>query len=100
MMSSVWLETFGQVTIEAMSCGVPVIYFNAGASPEININDQTGFMVETKNSQAMADAIVKMFSDDERRQQMGINARQRVIENYSFEALIKMYIKLVEELKK
>ena len=99
MMPSVWLETFGQVTIEAMACGVPVIYFNAGASPEINIDGQTGIMVETKNALAMADAIIKIFSDNERQQHMGANARQRVIENYSYQSLIKMYIELVNKLK-
>jgi glycosyltransferase involved in cell wall biosynthesis len=100
MMPSVWLETFGQVTIEAMSCGVPVIGFDCGATPEININNKTGFNVPTKNVEAMADAIIKTFSDDERRQQMGVNARQRVIDNYSYEAMIKQYIELVEKLKK
>jgi len=99
MMSSVWLETFGQVTIEAMSCGVPVIYFNAGASPEINIHNQTGLGVETKNAEAMASAIIQIFSNEEKIKQMGINARQRVIDNYSFQALIKIYIELINKLK-
>lgn len=100
MMTSVWLETFGQVTIEAMACGVPVISFNAGASPDININGQTGLGVPTKDSSAMAEAIVKIFKDDKLRQKMGQAARQRVVENYSYDVLINKFLKIVKNVRK
>ncbi|HPA25365.1 MAG TPA: glycosyltransferase family 4 protein [bacterium] len=100
IMSSIWMETFGQVTIEAMACGVPVIGFKAGATPEINLHEITGYNVESKNSFLMAEAIVKIFNDEEKRKKMGEAARQRVEKNYTFEVLIKDFINLVNQIKK
>ncbi len=99
MMSSIWMETFGQVTIEAMACGIPVIGFKAGATPEINLDNLTGYNVESKNSELMAEAIIKIFADDQKRKLMGQAARQRVLENYTFAVLIKQFIDLSNQVK-
>ena len=93
---SVWMEAFGKVTIEAMSCGVPVITTDVGASPEININGETGFVIPARNSQAIVDAIVKILSDDGLRKKMGEAARRRVLENYTYDAIINKFLKIIQ----
>lgn len=42
-----WNEPFGLFMVEAMACGTPVIVFNRGSAPEIVIDGQTGFVVDT-----------------------------------------------------
>lgn len=49
-------ETFGLVTAEAMSCGTPVVVYDATACPEI-VTPQTGFVIPVKNIGAMCATI-------------------------------------------
>ena len=97
---SVWLETFGQVTIEAMACGVPVVTSDAGASPDINIDGQTGFVVPAKDSERLAEAIVKLLKDDGLRVKMGQAARERVLNNYTYQVTIDTLLDIINETKK
>ncbi len=96
MMPSVWLETFGQVTIEAMACEVPVIGFNAGATPFINIDNQTGFIVPSKDINALAQATIKILNNENLRLEMGRAARKRVLENYTYEVLIDKFVNIIK----
>jgi glycosyltransferase involved in cell wall biosynthesis len=47
-------ETFGLVMIEAMSCGTPVIGFDAGAVSEVIQDGETGYVVKTEKQMAAA----------------------------------------------
>jgi putative colanic acid biosynthesis glycosyltransferase len=49
-------ETFGLTTAEALSCGTPVIVYDATASPEL-VDSQTGIIVEKNNIQNLLLAI-------------------------------------------
>jgi glycosyltransferase involved in cell wall biosynthesis len=42
-----WPEPFGLVMIEAMACGTPIIAFRNGSVPEIMVEGQTGFVVDS-----------------------------------------------------
>lgn len=44
-------ETFGKVTVEALSCGTPVVVYNATASPEL-VEEGCGYVVNTNNTDA------------------------------------------------
>ena len=96
---SLWLEHFGQVTIDAMSCGIPVVTSDIGGSPEINMDGQTGFVVPAGDSQALSRALTKLLSDDNLRQNFGENARRRVLENYTYEILTDKFLKLVQDVR-
>lgn len=92
---SIWMEAFGQVTIEGMSCGVPVVTTNAGASPEINLDGKTGFVVNIKDSAALAGAIIKILSDEELAGRLGENARKRVLENYTYDVITNNFLEII-----
>jgi len=88
VMPSIWMEAFGQVTIEAMACGLPVVTSDAGASPEINLHGKTGLVVPAADSQALSEAIIQIFHDPELAKRLGRSARERVMAEYTYEAVI------------
>ncbi|MBI4049955.1 MAG: glycosyltransferase family 4 protein [Candidatus Doudnabacteria bacterium] len=92
---SAWVEHFGQVTVEGMASGIPVVNTNIGGSPEINTDGQTGLIVPPKDSHALAAAIIKLLTDDELRQRMGRAARERVLQNYTYDVLVNKFLELV-----
>ncbi|TSA45581.1 glycosyltransferase family 1 protein [bacterium] len=93
---SSWIEHFGQVTVEAMSCGVPVVTTDTGGSPEINIDRQTGFVVPAKDSPSLATAAVKILTDSVLRDRLGKAARVRVEENFTYEVLINKFLQIIK----
>lgn len=94
---SIWMEAFGHVTIEAMSCGIPVVTSDAGASPEINIDKETGFVVPARDSNALAHALSAILLNNDLEKKMGGNARKRILENYTYEAIINRCLKIIQE---
>lgn len=96
---SVWVEHFGQVTVEAMACGIPVVTSDTGGSPEINIDGETGFVVSAKDSGALARAIIKILQDENLRKKFGEAARQRVLENYTYEVLTQKFLDVVRKVQ-
>lgn len=93
---SLWMEAFGQVTIEALACGVPVVTSDAGASPEINIDGQTGFVVPAGDSGRLAEAAIKLLEDQNLRQKMSAACRKRALENYSYPVIVEKFLKIID----
>ena len=71
-------EPFGQVIIEGMAAGKPVIATNGGGVPEIVENGKTGILVPMGDIAAMAEAISRMLADPDLAAEMGARGRQRV----------------------
>ena len=93
------MEAFGQVTIEAMSCGIPAVTSDAGASPEINIDHETGLVVPAGNSEKLAHALLQLIQNDALRKQFGAHARERVLKNYTYDIMVQKFITLVSHLR-
>ena len=91
-----WKEQFGRVLIEAMACKVPVIGSSSGAIPEV-IND-AGLIFEEKNSQALASKIESLRSHEGLRQELTEKGHQRVLQNLTFEKIVKETAKIYKEL--
>lgn len=49
-----WPEPFGLFMVEAMACGTPVIAFNRGSVPEVVVDGETGYVVDTPEQMAAA----------------------------------------------
>jgi UDP-glucose:tetrahydrobiopterin glucosyltransferase len=81
LMTPRWVEAFGNVAIEAMACGVPVVAYRRGGPAEIVVDGETGFLVPPDDVAAMVDAVGRVASIDR------IMCRQRVEEEYSTAAL-------------
>src|SRR6185369_7969551 len=62
-------ETFGQVLIEAMACGVPVIASNVGGIPEIISDSYNGYLIPSEDSSILAQKIEVLLNDNDIREQ-------------------------------
>ena len=58
-------ETQAVVIQEAQASGVPVIATKVGGIPECNIHGKTALLIEDRNSDAIAEAVVSLKLDDE-----------------------------------
>jgi len=76
-------EPFGQVIIEAMAGGKPVVATNGGGVPEIVQDGQTGILVPMGDAKAMAHAICGILSDPAGAKAMGNRARKRVADHFT-----------------
>jgi UDP-glucose:tetrahydrobiopterin glucosyltransferase len=81
LMTPRWLEAFGNVAIEALACGVPIIAYRRGGPSEIVRDGQTGFLVEPDNVPELAHAITKISQIDR------LACRQQAETEYSLAAL-------------
>ena len=76
-------EPFGQVIIEGMAAGKPVVATNGGGVPEIVENGKTGILVPMGDVQAMADAICRILAEPTLAAGMGSRGRQRVADHFT-----------------
>lgn len=66
LMTPRWVEAFGNVAIEALACGVPVISYARGGPAEIVRDGLTGFLVEPDRVNGLVDAIDRIDKIDRR----------------------------------
>jgi glycosyltransferase involved in cell wall biosynthesis len=84
--ASISPEPFGQVIIEGMAAGKPVVATNGGGVPEIVQNGETGWLVPMGDAEALAQAIIRLFENREQARAMGKAGRERVETHFSIQA--------------
>ncbi|MBP3950077.1 glycosyltransferase [Bacillus suaedae] len=77
-------ESFGVAVIEASSCEIPVIVSNVGGLPEVVLDGETGFVVESKNSSMVAARLYEYVMDQSLREAMGKKGRELVKRKYNW----------------
>jgi UDP-glucose:tetrahydrobiopterin glucosyltransferase len=81
LMTPRWVEAFGNVAVEAMACGVPVIAYRRGGPAEIVVDGVTGFLVEPDDVDGLVTAVGRLGEIDRSA------CRREVEERWSVEAL-------------
>jgi len=94
-------EPFGLVAIEAMACSTPVVASDVGGLQFTVVSEQTGLLAPPKDEAAFAQAIDRILSNPEWRNQLGQQARVRVEDMFSWDGVARqlsdLYTKLLEE---
>lgn len=92
-------ESFPNVVVESMSCGVPCVVTDVGDAAEI-VGD-TGLVVPPRSPEALADAWLTLLGmDDRMRAAWGARARARVAERYTLERAVSEYESFYERVTK
>ena len=81
LMTHKWVEAFGNVAIEALACGVPVISYKRGGPAEIVQDGVTGWLVEPDSLDGLVEAIARLPQVDRQA------CRQRAEAEYSMLAM-------------
>lgn len=89
-------EGFGNVLVEAMACGTPVVATRSRGACEIVRHENNGLLVDHE-PQAVAAAIARLLGDGELRAHVVAQAREDV-EGYSVPRVVQRYDRLFQEL--
>jgi glycosyltransferase involved in cell wall biosynthesis len=90
-------ESFGQVLVEGMACGLPVIAVNAHGPATIVDPGETGWLVPPDDEDALCAALVEVVNDDAARARMGETAYGRSRARYSWPALAERIARVYDE---
>lgn len=85
-------ESFGNCAAEALACGKPVVAHAVGGLNEILAGDQMGVRVPTGQIDVFVDAIVALWRDPSRCQEMGRRGRQRALALYDIPAVTQQMV--------
>jgi L-malate glycosyltransferase len=84
-------EPFGIAIVEALACQKPVVATRVGGIPEIIQDGQTGLLVEPDNSEALAEALIRVLKDQELRKVLECNGYRTVQEHFRSETTGSVY---------
>ena len=91
-------ETFGNVILEAMASGLPVIGADAGGVGEIIQNEVTGLKFSERNAEALAKCMSELVEDLDLRDYLSLNGREFATNrswNKIFDGLIDIYHEII-----
>ena len=84
---SVFPEALGLTALEAQASGVPVVVSNAGGLPETVSAGKTGLVFDNGNASQLAEAVLSIIGNPDRRRTMGAAAREWVMATFSWDVI-------------
>lgn len=98
------MEGLGICLLEAQAQGLPVIATKVGGISEVVKDGVTGILVPPRDSNGLAQAIIKLLKDKTLREDMAERAKDWINERFSVEVMVKkvsdLYEQLIEEKQK
>ena len=91
-------EPFGQVIVQAMAAGKPVVATRGGGVPEIVLETKTGLLVPMGDPSAMAAAIITIMNNPDQAKAMGCAGKLRFIENFTIQKTVQQVQSAYESL--
>jgi len=70
-------ESFGVILLEAMAAGTPVIASSIEGFAYVVAHEQEGLLVPPRDATALADALVELLADADRRREMGRRGQEK-----------------------
>jgi glycosyltransferase involved in cell wall biosynthesis len=93
-------ENFGNVVLESMACGTPVVGFDVGGIPDVVRPGITGSLVTPYDVLALRAAILGLVQNEKKRREMSRNCRQIAVDEYSLDLQARRYSELYKSLLK
>jgi glycosyltransferase involved in cell wall biosynthesis len=87
-------DNLANTVLEAMACGVPVVSFDAGGTPDMVRSGVTGHLVPAFDVSALGDSIAELLNAPETRQRMSADCRRVALDEYSLELQAERYADL------
>jgi glycosyltransferase involved in cell wall biosynthesis len=93
-----WDEGFSLVPVESMFCGTPVLATNKGGTPEIVINNKTGYLIRECSRNEIENVLLS--TDQKDLEAYGKNARELILKRHTLEIWGKEHEKLYASLRR
>lgn len=87
------LDNLPNTGVEALTCGTPVVAFNAGGLPDIVNHQHTGYLARPFEAEDLASGIKWVLATDI---QLGVNARAQAVTRFSNAVIAAHYQQIYE----
>ncbi len=87
-----WEEVFGWMIAEGMAYGKPIVATKVGGIPELIADEESGFLVDRGDVEAIAKKILRLLCNNELRERMGRVGREAVASTFNLELNIAKLI--------
>ncbi|MDP8212039.1 MAG: glycosyltransferase family 4 protein [Candidatus Zapsychrus exili] len=91
-------EGLGISVMEAQASGLATIASNVGGIPSLIDNGKTGVLVEPENIDELSDAIVNLLNSPDKIKQIGDDARDFALKNYSSDLMVGKTLNVYKQL--
>jgi len=91
------VESFGMSAVEAMACARAVVVTANGALPELVDDNVTGFVVPPGDARVLANALLELARDVEKRRAVGRAARARCEQRFDIRTCAASYLDLFQD---
>lgn len=86
--------------LEAMYAGLPVVGTQVGGVAELITNNKTGYIVMPDDENALFEGLQAILSSPERASEFGRAGRERVVQEFTMEQMVKKHIKVFTKVLK
>jgi glycosyltransferase involved in cell wall biosynthesis len=90
-------EGFGQIPLESMKNGTPVIAFKYGGPTETIINNKTGFLIKIGNLQQFAEKAIELIENENLRKKFSEECLSHIEKNFSFKKAISDFEEIIKK---
>ena len=84
------------IVLEAMATGTPVVGSSVGGIGEVIRDGETGYLVEPGDAKALADALLRVFDEPEKTNEMTANAREVVRREFALDETVATLMHFLE----
>jgi len=92
-------EGLPNAVLEAMAVGLPVVVTDTGGVADAVKEGETGFVVDPGDAGALRDRIETLCADDDRRREMGTEARAYVQRTHGWSSLVNQLERVYEDVR-
>ena len=93
-------EGMSNALLEAQAWGVPAVVSDIPGNRAVVDNGVTGLVVPVEDHIRLAESILYLLDDSKKRQEMGHNARERIVEHFSMQIIAKNYVTMYKSMVK
>jgi len=95
--SSSYSEGHSNALLEALASGLPLIATDTSGSKEVVDSDENGYILRRRDARELADYLVHLLSDEDKRKACGEASREIAVRYFSLEEMVDRYILLYSE---
>ena len=85
-------ESFGRVLLEAMALKIPIAASGNAGVLDIVIDNETGYLFEPKNSEQLAEKLIRLIENPDTRSKFAENGFKRAQDVFSFDLMTEKLI--------